>query len=201
VGQLYQTTNSRGIQWAAVTVVGIAAATKPGATVDSVLGAIFDNCDKVDKRFVKFGNVLREIESGLKLTADCKDFREMRKAFDKKYSGAGIPYAQSYANEVVTKAVCVFKMVRGNLKDAIIASVNMGRDTDCLTSVAGGISGALSGAASLPESWITQCDYATTKNIYTNSQRTLREHSDGLYNAFKARLRKMKAFVNEMDIA
>jgi ADP-ribosylglycohydrolase len=201
VGQLYQTTNSRGIQWAAVTVVGIAAATKAGATVDGVLGAIFDNCDKVDKRFVKFGNVLREIESGLKLTADCKDFREMRKAFDKRYSGAGIPYAQSYANEVVTKAVCVFKMVKGNLKDAIIASVNMGRDTDCLTAVAGGISGALSGAASLPESWITQCDYATTKNIYTNSQRTLREHSDGLYNAFKARLRKMKAFVNEMDIA
>jgi len=200
VGQLYQTTNSRGIQWAAVTVVGIAAGTRPGATVDSVLGAIFDNCDKVDKRFVKFGNVVREIESGLKLTAGCKDFREMRKAFDKKYSGAGIPYAHSYANEIVTKAVCVFRMVKGNLKDAIIAGVNMGRDTDCLTAVAGGISGALSGAASLPEDWIKQCDFATTKNIYTNSQRTLREHSDGLYNAFKARLRKMKTFVADMDV-
>jgi ADP-ribosylglycohydrolase len=201
VGQLYQTANSRGIQWAAVTVVGIAAATKPGATVDSVLGAVFDNCDKVDKRFVKYAGVVREIDSGLKLTEGCKDFRDMRKAFDKKYSGSGIPYAHSYANEVVTKAVCVFRMVKGNLKDAIIASVNMGRDTDCLASVAAGISGALSGGSSLPEEWVKQSDFATTKNIYTNSQRTLREHSDGLYNAYKARLRKMKTLVEEMDLA
>jgi ADP-ribosylglycohydrolase len=201
VGQLYQTANSRGIQWAAVTVVGIAAATKPGATVDSVLGAIFDNCDKVDKRFFKYAGVVREIDSGLKLTASCKDFRDMRKAFDKKYSGSGIPYAHSYANEVVTKAVCVFRMVKGNLKDAIIASVNMGRDTDCLASVAAGISGALSGGSSLPDEWIKQSDFATTKNIYTNAQRTLREHSDGLYNAYKARLRKMKTLVEEMDLA
>lgn len=39
VGQLYQTTNSRGLQWAVVTGVAIAAATRPDATVDSVLGA------------------------------------------------------------------------------------------------------------------------------------------------------------------
>jgi len=201
VGQLYQTTNSRGIQWGTVTAVGIAAAAKPGATVDSVLGAIFDNCDKADKRFVKHANVVREIESGLKLTEGCKDFRDMRKTFDKRYSGAGVPYAQSYANEVVTKAVCVFRMVKGNLKDAIVASVNMGRDTDCLTAVAGGISGALSGGGSLPEEWVKQSDFATTKNVYTNSQRTLREHSDGLYNAYKARLQKMKKFVEEMDAA
>ena len=43
VGQLYQTTNSRGLQWAVVTGVAIAAATRPDATVDSVLGAIFDS--------------------------------------------------------------------------------------------------------------------------------------------------------------
>ena len=30
-------------------------------------------------------------------------------------------------------------------KDAIIAAVNLGRDTDCLAAVAGGISGALNG--------------------------------------------------------
>ena len=42
VGQLYQTTNSRGLKWACVTGVAIAEGTKPGATVDSVIGAIFD---------------------------------------------------------------------------------------------------------------------------------------------------------------
>jgi len=36
VGQVYQTSNSRGLQWAAVTGVAIAEATQPDATVDAI---------------------------------------------------------------------------------------------------------------------------------------------------------------------
>lgn len=192
VGQLYQTTNSRGLKWACVTGVSIAAATKPGATVDSVIGAIYDNCDP--------DMVVSEIDRGIKHTVDCKDVRQLRKAFDTVYSGIGMPYCFSFANEIVTKAVCIFKMVEGNTKDAIIAGVNMGRDTDCVTAVAAGISGALSGGVSIPEEWIKQTDYATSVNQYTNNQRTLRECSDGLYNAFKTKLDKMQQYVSQMDI-
>jgi ADP-ribosylglycohydrolase len=188
---LYNTAGSRGIRWAEVTVTAIAAATRPRATVDSVLGAIFDHCDK--------NIVLREVERGLKLTAECRDVREMRKKFDAVYSGQGIPYANSYANEVVTKAVCVFRMVNGNTWEAIKAGVNMGRDTDCLTAVSAGISGSLSGAASTPAELIKQVDYAASVNPYTNSKRTLRETSDGLYNAYKARLKRLRTFIEEMD--
>jgi ADP-ribosylglycohydrolase len=191
VGQLYNTAGSRGIRWAEVTVTAIAAAARPRATVDSVLGAIFDHCDK--------NIVLREVERGLKLTADCRDVREMRKKFDAVYSGQGIPYANSYANEVVTKAVCVFRMVNGNTWEAIKAGVNMGRDTDCLTAVAAGISGSLAGAAAVPAELIKQVDYASAVNPYTNSRRTLRETSDGLYNAYKARLKRLRTFIEEMD--
>lgn len=201
IGQLYNTANSRGILWAEVVVTAIAAATKPGATVDSVLGAIFDNCDKVDMRFIRRAVIRGEIKRALKLTADCKDFRRMRKKFDTMYSGSGIPYSHSYANEIVTKAVCIFKMTNANTWEAMKAGVNMGRDTDCLAAVATGISGALSGAASIPNALIKQTDYATSVNPHTNSQRTLRETSDGLYNAFKARLAKMKAFAEEMGAA
>ena len=201
IGQLYNTANSRGILWAQVVVTAIAAATKPGATVDSVLGAIFDNCDKVDARFTRQAGIRGEIERALKLTADCSDFRQMREKFDTMYSGSGIPYSHSYANEIVTKAVCVFKMTKANTWEAMKAGVNMGRDTDCLTAVATGISGALSGAASIPNALIKQTDYATSVNPHTNSQRTLRETSDGLYNAFKARLAKMKVFAEEMGAA
>lgn len=192
VGQLYQTTNSRGLKWACVTGVSIAAATKPGATVDSVIGAIYDNCDP--------DMVVSEIDRGIKHTVDCKDVRQLRKAFDTVYSGIGMPYCFSFANEIVTKAVCIFKMVEGNTKDAIIAGVNMGRDTDCVTAVAAGISGTLSGGVSIPEEWIKQTDYATSVNQYTNNQRTLRECSDGLYNAFKTKLDKMQQYVSQMDI-
>ena len=200
VGQLYNSPESKGIRWAEVTAAGIAAATKPGAGVDSVIGAIFDNCDKGNGYAVKPVGVLREIEIGLKLTAGCKDVREMRQKFDSVYSGHGIPYSQSYANEVVTKAICVFRMVNGITWEAMKAGVNMGRDTDCLTAVAAGLSGALSGSGSLPPELIQQVDKATRLNKYTNSQRTLRETADGLYDAFKTRLRRMDTLVKEMAV-
>lgn len=192
VGQLYQTTNSRGLKWACVTGVAIAAATKKDATVDSVIGHIYDNCDA--------DLVVKEIDRGLKKTKDCKDFRELRVAFDSIYSGFGMTYAFAYANEVVTKGICIFKMTNGILYDAMIAGVNLGRDTDCTAAVAAGISGALSGSSSMPETLINQVNYATSVNPYTNTQRTLRENSDGLYNAFKSRLNKMKKYAQDMDI-
>ncbi len=201
VGQVYNTANSRGILWAEVTVVAIASATKPGATVDSVLGAVFDNCDKVDTRFIRPAGIQGELERALKLTADCADVREMRKKFDSMYSGTGVPYAHSYANEIVTKAICVFRMTRGNTWEAMKAAVNMGRDTDCLAAVATGISGALTGGDSIPAEIVRQVDYATSVNPHTNSQRSLRETSDGLYAAFQARRRKMKDYLRQMDDA
>jgi hypothetical protein len=201
VGQLYNTANSRGILWAEVTIVAIAAATKPGATVDSVLGAVFDSCDKVDTRFFRPAGIRSELDRALKLTADCADVRDMRRKFDSIYSGTGLVYAQSYANEVVTKAICIVKMTKGNTWEAMKAGVNMGRDTDCLTAVAAGISGALSGAGSIPPEIVKQTDYATSVNPHTCSKRTLRECSDGLYNAFKARLARMKTYTQEMETA
>lgn len=198
VGQLYNTANSRGIMWAEVVVIAIAAATKPDATVESVIESIFNNCDKADIRFTRQIGIRGEIERALKLTEGCTDFRQMRVKFDEIYNGAGVPYAQSYANEIVTKAICIFRMTRANTWESMKAGVNMGRDTDCLTAVAAGISGALTGSGSLPPDLIRQVDYATSVNPHTNSKRTLAESSDGLYNAFRSRLAKMKSFAEMM---
>jgi len=191
VGQLYQTTNSRGIKWACVTGTALAAATRPDATVESVLGAIFDHCDA--------DMVVREIDRELKRTASCQDVRELRRSIDSVYNGVGMPYCMSFANEVVTKAVCIFRMVQGNLKDAVISGVNMGRDTDCVTAIASGLSGALTGGSSLPPEWIAQLDHATSLNPYTSSQRTLNEWADELHGAFQARLNKMRQYVSQMN--
>jgi len=208
VGQLYQTTNSRGLKWACVTAVSIAAAAKPDATVDSVLQAVFDNLDerqRLDSRddgwYADYAgvNLVDEIKGALEYTKGCRDFKDLREAFDPHYNGYGMPYNISYANEVVTKGVCIFRMTGGNVKDAIIAASNIGRDTDCIAAVAGGISGALTGAASLPAEWIEQVDKATQTLRCTNNRRTMREHADGLYNAFKNRLHRMTANAGLMD--
>lgn len=200
VGQLYAVPNSRAIQWAAVTAVGIAEATKPDATVDSVIGGILNWCDTRGEAHVKEAGVVQEIERALKRTEKCSDFRELREAFDGVYNGVGMPYCYSYANEVVTKAVCIFRMVKGNLKEAIVAGVNMGRDTDCVTAVSAGISGALSGSGSLPEEWIRQVDHATSLMSFSNSQRTIAEHADGLLGAYRSRMRRQAALAKEMGL-
>jgi ADP-ribosylglycohydrolase len=206
VGQLYQTSNSRGLLWACVTAVAIASAAKPGSDVDSVIHDIYKYCDArsvVDGRENWYAswagvNIADELGAGLELTEKCKDFRDLRKAFDSVYNGKGMPYNMSFANEVVTKAVCIFKLVNGDVKQAVIAGVNLGRDTDCITAIAAGISGALTGAAAVPEKWIAQVDAATQVNLFTNTKRTMRENADGVYDAFKARLDSMKKFYDAM---
>lgn len=209
VGQLYHTSNSRALKWACVTAVGIAAAALPGATVDSVLDAIFHNLDeraKVEGRndgwYAEYAglNIVDELKTALDKTSNCKDFREMRVVFDTMYNGGGMPYAMAYANEIVTKGICIFKKADGDLKKAMIYASNMGRDTDCLAAIAAGLTGALSGTSTLPDEWIKQTDYATSVHRFTNNKRTLRENSDGLYNAYKNRLQKMRSFADSMDI-
>jgi ADP-ribosylglycohydrolase len=116
------------------------------------------------------------------------------------YYGVGMPYAMAFANEIVTKGICVFRLCGGDVKKAIVTCVNLGRDTDCSAAVAGGLCGALGGSAHVPEEWIRQVDYATSVHRFTHNKRTLRENADGLYEAFKNKLRYYRGYAAEMDI-
>lgn len=207
VGQVYNYANTKALKWANVTAVGIAAAMLPGATVDSVLQAIFDNCDerKLDgdddvHRDYAGLYVVDELKRALDLTANCKDHVELREKINTLYYGVGMPYAMAFANELVTKGVCVFAMCGGDIKKAIITATNLGRDTDCAAAVAAGLSGALGQIDTIPEEWIKQVDYATSVHRFTNNKRTLRECSDGLYEAYKNKLKKYREYVAVMDI-
>jgi ADP-ribosylglycohydrolase len=192
VGQLYQATASRGIQWGTVIAAATAAACDPGATVDSVLAAITKHAAR---------GATGELNRSIKATAQCKDFRELRKAFDGIYSSQGPPYAWLYAPEVVCKGVCIVRMVKGNVKDAVIAGANMGRDTASVAAIAGGLSGALSGASAIPGEWINQVQRATNANKYTSSQRSLQEHADGIFKALQARLTKLRSYQEKIGPA
>jgi hypothetical protein len=54
---------------------------------------------------------------------------------------------------------------------------------------------------SIPEEWLRQVDFATTKMPVTNSRRTVKQTADGLYEAFRARLRRTRTYVEEMEKA
>ena len=91
------------------------------------------------------------------------------------------------ANEIVSKGLAIFGVTRGDPREAILAAVNFGRDTDCLAAVAGGLAGALSGIEAVPAAWVGQVNEATRKDPYTNSQRTIEETADGLLAALQRR--------------
>jgi hypothetical protein len=82
----------------------------------------------VDARFFRPAGIRGELDRALKLTAGCTDVRDMRRKFDSVYSGTGLVYAQSYANEIVTKAICVLKMTKGNTWEAIKVTPSVGSD-------------------------------------------------------------------------
>lgn len=192
VGQLYQVSNSRGIRWAILVGTAIAEATRPGATLESILALVYGNCDAF---------MLSEVKRHLEATAAMRDAHEMREYFDQTYNGDGIQYVYASANEIVTKALCIFQMHQTDAKQAIVAGVNMGRGAAATASVAGSFAGAFGGAGSIPADWAERVDRATLANPYTCAKRTVRESSDALYAAFLAGLDKQQAFVDEMDIA
>jgi ADP-ribosylglycohydrolase len=189
VGQLYQTSEGRGIRWAAAVVTAIAAATRLDATWQGVLEAVHRHGDP---------EVVAEIDRGMERTEACRDTQSLRDAIESIYHGVGNPYLSSYANEIVTKAFCINRMVSADPRQAILLSVNLGRDTDCTAAVAGAIAGALSGPGSIPEEWIRQVDHATSVHPLTNAKRSLREEADGLYQAYTARIRRARAYCRAM---
>jgi len=190
IGQLYQTSETRGIRWAEVVVTAIAEAMKMDATWQSVLDSVHRFCD---------AGVVAEIDRGLALTADCRDTAGLKAQIESVYRGVGNPYLSSYANEIVTKAFCINRMVAADLREAVLTAVNMGRDTDCTAAVAGSIAGALSGPGRMPEEWIRQVDHATSVHPLTNSRRSLREEAEGLHRAYMARIGRMRRYLEEMD--
>jgi len=189
VGLLYQTHVGDGLKWAAIVAGGIAHALCPDATVESVI----DTAITLAHPRIKW-----ELKRGLEIAEKYDNVFDMRDDFYKIYNGSGIAYAQSWANEVVAKAFALFKVTKGNATDAIIGAVNFGRDTDCLAAVASGLAGALSGVQTVRQEWIGQVDEATKQNKYTNSQRTLKDTSDGLYQAVLERVEKAINWANKL---
>ena len=200
VARVYQPPSSDSFAWGAAYNAAVVHALRPDATVDSVVETAL--------RYAA-PEIRSEIQQGLDIASKYSEPLDMRKELNEVYTSNDSRfcaekrmkhYQASSIYETVTKALAVFAGTRGNVKDAVIVSVNFGRDTDCLAAVAAGISGALTGADSIPKDLIKQVDYATSINPHTNSKRTLRETSDGLYNTFKTRLAKIKAYVEEMDV-
>lgn len=158
VGLVLQLPMGTGLDWAGLVAATIAAGCDPAADFESALAAALS--------FVP-DPMRHEVERALAIADGADDPIAMREEFEKHYSGTGIVYSMSHGNEICAKAMAVVKATGADPRQCIITAVNFGRDTDCLAAVSGGIAGALSGAAGIPDEWIEQLDAATAANPHT----------------------------------
>jgi ADP-ribosylglycohydrolase len=181
VGQVLQAPMGSGLDWAGLVAAVIAAACAPDATLDGALEAGLALVNEA---------IRWEVERALAMAEHAHEPLAMREAFAEHYSGTGIVYAMSHANEIVSKAMAVVKAAGGSPRQSILTAVNFGRDTDCLAAVAGGMAGALSGRADLPSEWIKQVDAATAANPHTCLKLTLSEMAGIVTDALRNEQRR-----------
>ncbi len=184
------------LAWAGVYDAAISAALLPGASVESVIAAVFSVLDAMKSTAAHKSwdphQLKREIERALDIVARTSDYEKARADFYAVYNGFGTAYAMSTAAETVSKALAVFVLANGDARTAVLYGVNLGRDTDCIAAMSGGLAGALSGIGALPGEWVSQVDEATFANPYTNIQVTIEEHARGILEALQSRARRMR---------
>ncbi|MBC7237846.1 MAG: ADP-ribosylglycohydrolase family protein [Chloroflexi bacterium] len=202
VGLVYSGEMTFALRWAALYDAAIAEALKPDATVESVLETARAFADYRSQKNTPYGGydtVRQELERALEIASRYDDPMAMRDEFYSHYfGGRHFVYAMSQANEVVAKGLAIFAVTKGRTRDALLAAVNFGRDTDCLAAVAAGLAGALSGVDQMDPEWIRQVNEATKADPYTNSQRDIDETTEGLYAAVLNKLARERRYLDTM---
>jgi ADP-ribosylglycohydrolase len=202
IGQLYAVRAASALRWAALYNASIAEACKPDATVESVLDCarrFVRYRAEVGSLFTGYDTIERTVHHALDLAAKHTDPMAMRDEFYELYEGGRhFVYSMSDAGEIISKGLAIFAITRGDPKQAVLAAVNFGRDTDCLAAVAGGLAGTFAGVKPIPTEWIAQVDDATRQDQYTNSHLTIEETADGLFAAFLARRKRLEDYLATM---
>ena len=199
IGRMYQPPNSDSFIWGAAYNAAVVHAMRPDSTVHSVI-----------KTALKYSSpeMKKEIKLGLDIAGKHDKPLDIRKELNEIYTSEESPYCadkrmkhyrHSSIYENVTKALAIFLATKGNVKDATIVAVNVGRDTDCLAASAAGLAGAFSGIATIPHDWIEAVEKGTRNNPYTNSRMTIKETAEGMYRALQNKVRKMKGHVALMQ--
>ena len=164
----------------AAVAAACAEAMKPASTIDSVIDAALFYLSKFPKK---------EVELGLSWAKNADSWKDIRPLYEEKYH----PYNASNAVEVLSGALACFYIANGNPRDAILYSVNLGRDCDCRAYIAGGLTAAMKGIEEVPADWVKVVEEQVVTDPYTVSTRTARETALGIYNAAIKTMDEMSA--------
>jgi ADP-ribosylglycohydrolase len=153
---------------AAAIAAAIAEAFKPEATVDSIIQA--------GKAFVD-ENIGQIIDECLDYAQKAPDILEVRDLFWRRFGGR-VP---TDSLEVVGESFAIFWIAKGDPKQCMIGGSSLGRDSDCVASIAGAIAGAFQGIDAIPKNWVEICQKAMDEDPHEIIDMSMEEQSEALY--------------------
>jgi len=170
----------------AAVAAACAEAVRPQASVETVIAEALRHLSS---------SPLAEVEAALGWKHEAADVWALRPRFAAKYQGR----PPSNAVEVLSAGLAILRKVQGDTHRAILAAVNFGRDCDCISYVAVGLSAALNGLGDTPREWLDTVDEELKADPYTVSRRSLAETARGLHEAAVNELQRSRQRVAEIE--
>lgn len=161
--------SSYGREAAGVMAAAVAAAFRPGATVDDVVNA----CLELARDGTK--DAILAVTTAARGVSDWKEAIGVLRAAVRPYDTVGDVYrepdidarkpSRSASIEELPVALGLLVATGGSYVDAVLGGVNYGRDSDSIAQMAGALAGALNGSAAVPERWISEVSRASRRDF------------------------------------
>jgi hypothetical protein len=137
----------------------VAQAMHPEATVDSLIKAAFDHADALPDGdygpLPTWASAFRtRLERAIACAEQSGDVFELIARLYEWLCGTCPPFSVQNVFEALVVALAMIYKAKGDFRQAVVGSVNFGRDCDTIASISGEILGALHGIACIPEEWI-----------------------------------------------
>jgi len=171
---------------AAAIAAGIAEAFKPDATVESII--------EESKRYVD-ENIGQIIDECLEIAGKAPDILEVRELFWRRFGGR-VP---TDSLEVVGESYAMFWITKGDPKQCMIGGASLGRDADCVASIAGAIAGAYKGIDAIPKDWVETCNKAILNDPHELIDMSIEEMSMELYKVLLRIIEKRKEQIRTLE--
>jgi len=154
---------------AEILVAAVSEALTLDATVDSVCNIALkaapdEELKTFDKRDVK--SCREYLEKCLNIASKYTDVLSVRKEIREKC----LFYHPIDPLELLGIALAMFYIAKGDVRQAAIGGTNIGRDSDTIAGRAAMLSGALSGAGSIPQEWINLFKPEVLEKVRKNAQ-------------------------------
>lgn len=161
--------SSYGREAAGVYAAAIARAMAPGSTFDEVIETTLrlakDGTRDAIEAVVSAASTVTDWRSGLAtLRSAVEPFDTVGPNYRQPARDARIP-SRTKAIEELPIALGMLVAARGDYSEAVLGSINYGRDSDSIAVMAGSIAGAIAGRSAIPAEWISAVSEGSRMDI------------------------------------